>query len=131
MGTFRYALRDAFRLLGRHWGLALLTLVTATAVFFLVGGSALLVVNTSRLVARVEGELVIHAFLKSDKNMEALREKVRQYPGVAEVREVTVYMARRGLSLSSAMCAVNVAVPPGGMMLGSTVAHPVLVPVPM
>lgn len=89
MGTFRYALRDAFRLLGRHWGLALLTLVTATAVFFLVGGSALLVVNTSRLVARVEGELVIHAFLKSDKNMEALREKVRQYPGVAEVREVT------------------------------------------
>ena len=33
MGTFRYALRDAFRLLGRHWGLALLI---AVAVFFLV-----------------------------------------------------------------------------------------------
>ena len=89
MGTFRYALRDAFRLLGRHWGLALLTFVTATAVFFLVGGSALLMVNTSRLVTRVEGELVIHAFLKNEKGMEALQEKVRQYPGVVDVRMVT------------------------------------------
>lgn len=89
MGTFRYALRDAFRLLGRHWGLALLTFVTATAVFFLVGGSALLMVNTSRLVTRVEGELVIHAFLKNEKGMEALQEKMRQYPGVVDVRMVT------------------------------------------
>lgn len=89
MGTFKYALRDAFRLLWRHWGLALLTFVTATAVFFLVGGSALLMVNTSRLVTRVEGELVIHAFLKSDKGMDALQERVRQYPGVVEVRAVT------------------------------------------
>ena len=37
MGSFRYILRDTLRLITRHWGLSILTLLTTVTVLFLLG----------------------------------------------------------------------------------------------
>ncbi|MBC7077938.1 MAG: ABC transporter permease, partial [Synergistales bacterium] len=61
MATIRYILRDAFRLLFRHWGLTILTWVTMMAVFLAVGGSFLLTSCAHAVVAKLAGDLTIEA----------------------------------------------------------------------
>jgi cell division transport system permease protein len=97
MGTFRYVLRDTNRLLFRHWGLSLLTLFTAVAVFFLVGSSALFMLNTRYLVARVESELLVQAYVKSEAQLQTVADKAHKIPGVASVRWVTTAEAMGAL----------------------------------
>ncbi|WP_029165808.1 cell division protein FtsX [Aminiphilus circumscriptus] len=97
MGTFRYILRDTNRLLFRHWGLSLLTLFTAVAVFFLVGSSALFMLNTRYLVARVESELLVQAYVKSEAQLQTVADKAHKIPGVASVRWVTTAEAMERL----------------------------------
>ncbi|MCF7935259.1 MAG: ABC transporter permease [Synergistales bacterium] len=90
MGTFRYILRDTFRLLWRHWGLSILTFITAVAVFFLVGSSALFMLNTRYLVSQVEQELQITAFLDKgmDDQLSRVARQVSGFSGVVSVRTV-------------------------------------------
>lgn len=97
MGTFRYVLRDTSRLLFRHWGLSLLTLFTAVAVFFLIGGSALFMLNTRYLVARVESELLVQAYLKSEEQLQTVAARAQRLPGVASVRWITTAEAMERL----------------------------------
>ncbi len=90
MATFRYILRDTWRLLSRHWGLSLLTLITSVAVFFIVGASVLLVLNTQHLVASVEGDLIVQAYVKNDpESLESVAKKAAAYDSVSTVRIVT------------------------------------------
>ena len=90
MATFRYILRDTWRLLSRHWGLSLLTIITSVAVFFIVGASVLLVLNTRHLVASVEGDLMVQAYVKNDTaSLEAVAKKAAAYDSVSAVRIVT------------------------------------------
>ncbi|GAB6281138.1 MAG: permease-like cell division protein FtsX [Thermovirga sp.] len=90
MATFRYVLRDTWRLLSRHWGLSLMTLLTSIAVFFIVGASVLLVLNTRHLVASVEGDLMVQAYVRNDPgSLESVARKASSYDSVSAVRIVT------------------------------------------
>ena len=59
MGTYRYIFRDTCRLFFRHWGLSLLTLFTAAAVFFLLGGSSRLALYARKISQNVQSSLII------------------------------------------------------------------------
>ena len=90
MGIFRYMMRDTWRLLSRHSGLSLLTIVTSVAVFFLVGATILFVLNTRYLVEAVEGDLTIQAYVRdSEEALEAVARKASSYDSVSSVRVVT------------------------------------------
>ncbi len=90
MSTFRYIIRDTFRLLSRHWGLSFLTLVTAVAVFYLVGASALFVLNSKYLVATVEGSLTIQAYVEdTPEAMEAVTRRAVAFDCVSSVEPIT------------------------------------------
>ena len=90
MGIFRYIMRDTWRLLSRHSGLSLLTIVTSVAVFFLVGATILFVLNTRYLVEAVEGDLTIQAYVRdSEEALEAVARKASSYDSVSSVRVVT------------------------------------------
>lgn len=90
MGTFRYVMRDTWRLLSRHSGLSLLTIITSVAVFFLVGASILFVLNTRYLVEAVEGDLTVQAYVRdSQEALEVVARKASSYDSVSSVRVVT------------------------------------------
>lgn len=97
MGSFRYALRDAARLIFRHWGLSILTLVTSMAVFYLIGSSVLLVLNTRHIVGVLEGELSIQAYLAPNVKSHDIALRVRGIGHVTKVMIVTPEMAMERL----------------------------------
>lgn len=97
MGSFKYALRDAARLIFRHWGLSILTLVTSMAVFYLIGSSVLLVLNTRHIVGVLEGELSIQAYLAPNIASQDIALRVRGIEHVTKVMIVTPEMAMERL----------------------------------
>ncbi len=97
MRIFKCLLRDTLRLLLRHWGVSLLTLLTAASVFFLVGASALLLVNLRTMVQRVEEGLVVQAYVKKVEDLQALEGMVASIPGVARVEKVLPQQALQRL----------------------------------
>lgn len=93
MGSFKYAVRDASRLIFRHWGLSILTVLTAMSVFYLIGASVLLVLNTRHIVNVLEGELSIQAYLAPDANHDNAAIAVARLPHITKVRMITKEMA--------------------------------------
>lgn len=89
MGTFRYVVRDAFRITGRHWGVSLLTLLTATALFLLVGCSAVFSLSVRSLARRVESDLVVQAFCASEADAAAVSERMSSVPAVVSRQVVS------------------------------------------
>jgi cell division transport system permease protein len=89
MASFRYALRDTFRLLFRHWGLSLLTLLTAASVLYILGFTALFAMNIRYIVSRIEGGLVIQAYMKRGVNADEALATVKSSPVVTSVRVVS------------------------------------------
>ena len=110
MRIFKCLLRDTLRLLLRHWGVSLLTFLTASAVFFLVGASALLLVNLRSMVQKVEEGLVIQAYVKKVEDLQTLRASVEAIPGVARVEAVSPEEALRrlGATLEGHMQALEI-----------------------
>lgn len=93
MGSFKYAFRDAARLIFRHWGLSFLTLVTSMAVFYLIGASVLLVLNTRHIVGVLEGELSIQAYLSPSAKSQDIALKASGMEHVIKVKIITPEMA--------------------------------------
>lgn len=93
MGSFKYAFRDAARLIFRHWGLSFLTLITSMAVFYLIGASVLLVLNTRHIVGVLEGELSIQAYLAPNATSQDIALTVRKLDHVTKVKIITPEMA--------------------------------------
>lgn len=93
MGSFKYAVRDSARLIFRHWGLSFLTILTSMAVFYLIGASVLLVLNTRHIVNVLEGELSIQAYLSPTADNDAAAKTVAGLPHVTKVRIITQEMA--------------------------------------
>jgi cell division transport system permease protein len=93
MGSFKYALRDGARLILRHWGLAFLTIVTSMAVFYLIGASVLLVLNTRHIVNNMEGELSVRAYLRDGADYNDAARAVQDINHVREARVITPDMA--------------------------------------
>jgi cell division transport system permease protein len=93
MGSFKYALRDGARLILRHWGLAFLTVVTSMAVFYLIGASVLLVLNTRHIVNILEGELSVQAYLLPGASYEEAARAVEKINHVTQIVIITPEMA--------------------------------------
>ncbi|GHV26620.1 cell division protein FtsX [Synergistales bacterium] len=89
MGGLKYAFRDSMRLVFRHWGLSMLTIFTAVAVFYLIGASILLVMNTRHVVNALEGELSIQAYLAEDTSPDAVAPAVTMLPNITKVSVIT------------------------------------------
>ncbi|MDO5563288.1 MAG: permease-like cell division protein FtsX, partial [Synergistaceae bacterium] len=89
----RYAARDGFRLIGRHWGMSILTVFTAMSVFFVIGASTLFVLNIKNIVRMMENQLAVTAYLKPDVNVTDVAKRIKEIQGVTEAKVVTKEMA--------------------------------------
>ena len=89
MASFKYALRDTIRLIFRHWGLSLLTLVTAASVLYILGFTALFALNVRHVVSRIEGGLVVQVYMKKGEKPEAVIEGVKENVNVRSVRAIS------------------------------------------
>ena len=69
MTTFKYILRDMWRLTRNHWVLGLLTLITAGVMFWILGITTLFSLNMENLLSRLESELVVQAYLVKDNTL--------------------------------------------------------------
>jgi len=70
MTTFKYILRDMFRLVVNHWVLGLLTLITAGVMMWILGFTTLFSLNLENLLSRLESELVVQAYLAKDDSID-------------------------------------------------------------
>lgn len=96
MASFSYALRDTFRLIFRHWGLSILTLITAVSLFFLLGSSSLFSLNVKNIVADVEDDLVITVFMKTGEDVDSLLSTLENADSIAQIKTVS---PEEGLSI--------------------------------
>ena len=86
MITFKYILRDMFRLLFNHWVLGLLTLITAGVMLWILGITTLFSLNFENLLSRLESELMVQAYLKNDANVEEVFGKIQALEPVSTIR---------------------------------------------
>ncbi|MDR0648683.1 MAG: permease-like cell division protein FtsX [Synergistaceae bacterium] len=93
MGSFKYTFRDATRLIVRHWGLSLLTVLTSMSVFYLIGASVLLVLNTRHIVNIMEGELTIQAFLAPEASADVVAKRATTLSHVTKISIITPEIA--------------------------------------
>lgn len=77
MTTFRYVLRDMGRLLVTHWVLGLLTLVTASVMLWILGMTTLFSLNIENLLARLESELVVQAYIRRGSDVGEVAQRVQ------------------------------------------------------
>lgn len=79
MTTFRYVLRDMWRLLVHHWVLGLLTMITAGVMLWILGITTLFSLNLENLLSRLESELVVQAYLVKDSTLDidAITQKIQ------------------------------------------------------
>lgn len=93
MAAVRYAWRDGWRLIARHWGMSLLTIFTAMSVFFIIGASTLFVLNVRNIVSSLENQMTIQAYLKPKADVKAVEKAVKALTYVKEVKLITKDMA--------------------------------------
>ena len=88
MTTFKYVIRDTLRLLVHHWVLGLLTLVTAGVMLWILGVTTLFALNLENLLAQLESELVVQAYLVKDNtiDVEAVGQKIQSLEYVYSMR---------------------------------------------
>jgi cell division transport system permease protein len=89
MITFSYILRDTGRLLVRHWFLGILTLITVAAMIWILGITTLFSLNVQNLLHKLEGELVIQAYVKKDSEVEKLADTVRGLESVVSLNALS------------------------------------------
>lgn len=93
MAAVRYACRDGWRLIIRHWGMSLLTVLTAMSVFFIIGASTLFVLNVRNIVSSLENQLTIQAYLKPKADVKSTERAIKELPYVKEAKLITREMA--------------------------------------
>ncbi|MEG1837005.1 MAG: permease-like cell division protein FtsX [Synergistaceae bacterium] len=93
MSSFRYVLRDGVRLVVRHAGMSFLTIFTAMTVFFIIGSSALFLLNMKNIVKSLEDQVSISAYVNENADVNAISKQARAIPYVKEVNIITKEMA--------------------------------------
>ena len=86
MTIFRYILRDMFRLIVNHWVLGLLTLITASVMLWILGITTLFSLNVENLLARLESELVVQAYVKKGGEVEQTAKKIEALDSVSSLK---------------------------------------------
>ena len=88
MTTFRYVLRDMWRLVFHHWVLGLLTLITAGVMLWILGITTLFSLNLENILNQLESELVVQAYLVKDNtiDVEAVAQRIQSLEYVYAMR---------------------------------------------
>ncbi|GEM87535.1 cell division protein FtsX [Meiothermus granaticius] len=94
-----YALSQAWRSLSQHLTSTLATFFTALVSFSLLFLLGLVLWNLDRVVASLEGELEVAAFLKPEADAQALLAQIKTWPEVAQVNLQTKEEALATLQL--------------------------------
>ena len=89
MEALIYIIDNAFRLLRRQWVLSLLTLITAAAMFWLLGIISLTSMNIRHLVDRLENELLMQAYLHRNADIEHVVREIERMTWVSEVSAIS------------------------------------------
>lgn len=89
MGTFSYIIRDTARLLCRHWGVSVLTLLTAAAMYFLVGASTMLAMSIRHIAADIESDLVVQAFSQKQEGAAKVLDLLKTDPSIAQLTVIS------------------------------------------
>ena len=89
MSRIRYIIRDAVRLIWRHLGMCMLTIFTATAVFFVIGATMLFIMNIRNAVDIMEDHLSIQTYLKPNADISAVEKKIKEMSIVKSTTIIT------------------------------------------
>ena len=89
MSRIKYLLRDGWRLIWRHFGMSLLTIFTAMAVFFVIGATMLFILNIRSAISTMENQLSIQAFLKPDTDLQSVAQTIKKLHNVRAVKIIT------------------------------------------
>lgn len=84
----KYILRDTFRALVRHKGMALLSILTITITTFVFGMTGLIALNSQNAATQVENELEMIVYLaeeSSQNDVTSVGEQIRRLPEVSTV----------------------------------------------
>ncbi|MEG1602432.1 MAG: permease-like cell division protein FtsX [Cloacibacillus sp.] len=89
MSRIKYLLRDGWRLIWRHFGMSLLTVFTAMAVFFVIGATMLFILNIRNAVGIMENQLSIQAYMKPNTDLSAVAKTIKGMHNVRDVKIIT------------------------------------------
>lgn len=89
MSRIKYILRDGWRLVWRHFGMSLLTIFTAMAVFFVIGATMLFILNIRSAVSTMENQLSIQAFLKPNADLNSVAKIIKGMHNIRTVKVIT------------------------------------------
>jgi len=93
MGKVGYVCRDGIRLITRNLWASVLTVFTAVAVFFVIGAGLLFVLNMKNVVASMEDQLTIQAYLQPEADPASVARQVAKLKSVRDVKIITKQMA--------------------------------------
>ncbi|MCL2146320.1 MAG: permease-like cell division protein FtsX [Synergistaceae bacterium] len=97
MDAIVYIFNNTFRLLRRQWVLSLLTLLTAAAMFWLLGIISLASINVKNLMQNLESDLVLQAYLNKNVDIEALVDKISKLDWVSSIETISPEQALESL----------------------------------
>ncbi len=89
MSRVKYIIRDGWRLVWRHFGMSLLTVFTAMAVFFVIGATMLFILNIRNVIGTMENQLSIQAYMKPDTDLTAAAKSIKAMRNVRSVKIIT------------------------------------------
>ena len=84
-----YIFFNTIRLLRRQWVLSLLTLLTAAAMFWLLGIMSLASINVRNLLLKLESELLMQVYLKKNVDVESLVSRIEKMNLVSDVTAIS------------------------------------------
>lgn len=84
MDAIVYIISNTLRLLRRQWVLSLLTLLTAAAMFWLLGVISLASINVKDLMNKLENDLILQVYLKKDANVEYVVDRIKETGWVSD-----------------------------------------------
>ncbi|MCL2767942.1 MAG: ABC transporter permease [Synergistaceae bacterium] len=84
-----YVIDNTFRLLRRQWVLSLLTLITAAAMFWLLGIISMASMNVRHLMHKLENDLLIQVYLKKNADVEYVVDEVKKMNWVSDVKSIS------------------------------------------
>jgi len=97
MNAIIYIFNNTFRLLRRQWVLSLLTLLTAAAMFWLLGLISLASINVKNLMQNLESDLVLQAYLNKNVDIDSLVDRIKQLDWVSSVETISPEQALENL----------------------------------
>ncbi|MCL1940926.1 MAG: ABC transporter permease [Synergistaceae bacterium] len=92
-----YIIDNAFRLLRRQWVLSLLTLITAAAMFWLLGIIALASMNVQNLMDKLGNDLMVQSYLKKNADIEYVVNELKKMNWVSEINVISPEQAMEKL----------------------------------